>query len=395
VTKTAVYIATTNGPVRVELISQEDIARSIVVKSADFVPLADIAEEYQHFVSGNGPVARAFGPFDPPMFSMELSAEIESGRSWHLAAFIAHGLAAENRLAGPKDEPEAVVWATGVMGNNFSVAAEHIGLKIEHSRALFKETTSAGIALHVVVPDGSLDEADHVPLATHHHVSDARAALQSLNVTSDGALSAMEITASTDRANQAPTSKKWRRAWIIGGISALILAIVTENTTGWIMTEMLNLSPEKPTMSVALAETTEKQGIQPTPLEQNVVVQLDEIRASSDTSCAAVHFRGGLGNLVPVQMNGKGVGADSAGGGLCGIQISLSSAEQSSVERVSIETAAGNFVGHSSNSFNLAPVSKGSWKLFVPRTFKTPIVYKIRLVTRAGSDVSISHKVMP
>jgi hypothetical protein len=395
VTKTAVYIATTNGPVRVELISQEDIARSIVVKSADFVPLADIAEEYQHFVSGNGPVARAFGPFDPPMFSMELSAGIESGRSWHLAAFIAHGLAAENRLAGPKDEPEAVVWATGVMGNDFSVAAEHIGLKIEHSRALFEETTGAGIALHVVAPDGSLDETDLVPLATHHHVSDARDALRSLNITSEGAPKTGEVTASTDRASQAPTSKNRWRAWMIGGVSALILAIVAEIAAGWVMTEMPDLSPEKPIVSVATVETTEKQGIQPTPLEKKVVVQLDEIRASSDTSCAAVHFRGGLGNLVPVRMNGDGVGADSAGGGLCGIQISLSSAELPSVERVSIETAAGNFVGHSGNSFNLAPVSKGSWQLFVPRTLKTPIVYRIRLVTRAGSDVSISHKVTP
>ena len=182
---------------------------------------------------------------------------------------------------------------------------------------------------------------------------------------------------------------------MIGGVSALILAIVAEIAAGWVMTEMPNLSPEKPIISVATAETTEKQGIQPTSLEKKAVVQLDEIRASSDTSCAAVHFRGGLGNLVPVQMNGKGVGADSAGGGLCGIQISLSSAEQSAVERVSIETAAGNFVGHSSNSFNLAPVSKGSWKLFVPRTLKTPIVYRIRLVTRAGADVSISHKIRP
>jgi hypothetical protein len=381
--------------VRVELISQEEIARSIVVQSADFVPLADIAEEYQHFVSGNGPVARAFGPFDPPMFSMELSAGIESGRSWHLAAFIAHGLAVENRLAGPKDEPEAVVWATGVMGNDFSIAAEHIGLKIKHSRAFFEETTGAGMALHVVAPEGSLDAIDLEPLVTHHLFSDARDVLRSLNITSDIASNGGKRTTSNERASQEPISKKRWRAWMIGGVSALILAIVAEIAAGWVMREASNLPPEDPIMSAATAETSEKQGIKPVPLKTKVVVQLDEIWASSDTSCAAVHFRGGLGNLVPVHVNDDGVGADSAGGGLCGIQISLSSAELPSVKRVSIETVSGNFIGHSGNSFNLAPVSKQSWKLFVPRILKTPIVYRIKVLMRSGADVSISHKVTP
>jgi hypothetical protein len=161
------------------------------------------------------------------------------------------------------------------------------------------------------------------------------------------------------------------------------------------MREASNLPPEDPIMSAATAETSEKQGIKPVPLKTKVVVQLDEIWASSDTSCAAVHFRGGLGNLVPVHVNDDGVGADSAGGGLCGIQISLSSAELPSVKRVSIETVSGNFIGHSGNSFNLAPVSKQSWKLFVPRILKTPIVYRIKVLMRSGADVSISHKVTP
>ena len=97
--KVAVYIATTNGPVQIELVSKENIPRSEVVLSGDFIPLENMSSEYHHFVIGSGPVSRAFGPFPNTSFHMELTSSIDSGRSWHLAALIAHGLAQNNELA--------------------------------------------------------------------------------------------------------------------------------------------------------------------------------------------------------------------------------------------------------------------------------------------------------
>ena len=98
-TKVSVYIATTNGPVQIELISTENIPRSEVVLSGDFVPLDDLSSEYHHFATGSGPVSRAFGPFNSQSFHMEISAAIDSGRSWHLAALIAHGFNEKQELA--------------------------------------------------------------------------------------------------------------------------------------------------------------------------------------------------------------------------------------------------------------------------------------------------------
>ena len=398
-TKTAVYIATTNGPVRVELISQEDIPRSEVVLSGDFVPLAAITEEYQHFVTGGGPVARAFGPFEPPMFSMELSARIESGRSWHLAAFIAHGLAAENRLAGREETPEAVVWATGVMGNDFSVTAEHVAIKFAQSRSLFEETRAAGLDLHVVAPVGSLDDADRDSPATIHQVDDARTALRDLNITSGKPGSSPEQTAPSGAVQVLPAKLKRWRTWVIAGASALALAMVAEIAADWVMTEMRDLSadevPAQPAGPVAPAKIAEEPIKQTAPTVMDTAMQLEEIRASSKMSCAAVHFGSAPGNLMPVRVNGNAAAGDSASGGLCGMRISLPDMELSSVELVSIEMTSGGFVGQRGTAFNLGPVSKGSWDLFVPQTLKVPIVYVVRLVRRTGSDVSISHRIEP
>ncbi|MDG2285398.1 MAG: hypothetical protein P8N43_07695, partial [Alphaproteobacteria bacterium] len=356
-------------------------------------------EEYQHFVTGGGPVARAFGPFEPPMFSMELSARIESGRSWHLAAFIAHGLAAENRLAGREETPEAVVWATGVMGNDFSVTAEHVAIKFEQSRSLFEETRAAGLDLHVVAPVGSLDDADEESPATIHQVGDARAALETLNITIGQAGNSGDQIPTSGEAKERPVRVKRWRTWVIGGASALALAMVAEIAADWVMTEMRDLSVDeaatKSTTPVTPAKIAEEPVTQTASTVTNTAIQLDEIRASSETSCAAVHFGTAPGTLMPVRVNGNAAAGDSASGGLCGMRISLPAMKLSSVELVSIELTSGGFVGQRDTTFNLGPVSKGSWDLFVPQTLKVPIVYVVRLVRRTGSDVSISHRIEP
>ena len=126
-TKASVYIATTNGPVQIELISAENIPRSEVVLSGDFVPLDDLSSEYHHFVTGSGPVSRAFGPFNSQSFHMEISAPIDSGRSWHLGALIAHAFNNKQKLATASESPDKIILATGRIENSFEIISEHIG----------------------------------------------------------------------------------------------------------------------------------------------------------------------------------------------------------------------------------------------------------------------------
>ena len=387
-TKTAVYIATTDAPVRIELISQEDIPRSQVVPSNGFVPLPGISEQYEHFVSGIGPVARAFGPFDPPMFSMELSAEIEDGTSWHLAAFIAHGLAAKGRLAGPDDAVEAVIWATGVMGADFSVTAEHVALKFERSRGLFEATIAAGQTLDLLVPAGSIEEALAPDGATTHHLVNGMDVLPKFGLR-------REKAEPTEPAPEEQTSEASWRKWpwtklIAAGASALILAIVAEVIAEWfwkhdwkdLRCEMMQCEPEPVPPSPKLATLS------------MAIVKIEEIRASPDEPCAAVHFGNASGHLAPVRLK-DGVGVESRIGGLCGIRISLGKDPRVPIERVSVETMSGRFVGHPSAEFDLTPVSRGSWRLFSPRALKEPIAYSIRVKTHNGPDVSITHKIVP
>ena len=90
---TAVYIATTAGPVRVERIVGEEVPQSNVFVGRDYKPLEPLSSDYQAFVAPGGPVDVAFGPFEASSFRLDVSGPISTGNSWELAVFIAHGLA--------------------------------------------------------------------------------------------------------------------------------------------------------------------------------------------------------------------------------------------------------------------------------------------------------------
>ncbi|MDP7385093.1 MAG: hypothetical protein QF593_03605, partial [Nitrospinota bacterium] len=146
----AVYIGTTGGPVRIERITNEAAALTEVCKGRDIVALLPISDDYENFVRPGRPVERAFGPFTHPSFRMDISEEIKSGQSWYLAAFVAHGLARESRLAAPDETPAGVVWLTGRVNADFGVKpVGHITEKLRAALSLFEEWAAKGVPVTV------------------------------------------------------------------------------------------------------------------------------------------------------------------------------------------------------------------------------------------------------
>ena len=103
-TRTRVYIATTQGPAQVRVLAKEQPRMpgqgheifSDVYLSDPFEKLP-IAGAYKDFVrKPTGVVERLFGH---PVYMLELSRRIAGGESWKLGAFAAHALLHEDQLA--------------------------------------------------------------------------------------------------------------------------------------------------------------------------------------------------------------------------------------------------------------------------------------------------------
>ena len=137
--KVAVYICTTDGPVRIERISNERAALSEVFVGRGVTAVLPMSDEYGEFVRDHRPIARAFGPFPHQAFRMDIERPIQSGQSWQLAVFIAHGLAVESRLAGPEDRPALALFLTGTVDADFRVGS--VG-HLSEKRATLQELKS-------------------------------------------------------------------------------------------------------------------------------------------------------------------------------------------------------------------------------------------------------------
>src|SRR5215468_3726757 len=110
--KLRVLIPTTNGPVEILLLTEEDpaIGRSVACIGGT-TETADISAAYQAFVaSPTGAIERLFGH---PCYRLDVSGRIDAGASWQLGVLAAHALHAVDRLAQENDAADRVLWATG------------------------------------------------------------------------------------------------------------------------------------------------------------------------------------------------------------------------------------------------------------------------------------------
>lgn len=157
--RTAVYIATTEGPSEIQRITPEDSdVRSVICHDGKAIALP-ISADYDSFVRRPTGVIEAC--FRHSAFRVDISHPIASGLSWQLGLFIAHALHDEGALVRSDDKTPQIVSVTGEVTRDLTVAAvEDIDLKIRRSEDLIRRHLANGSRVVLAVPIGNLPETE-------------------------------------------------------------------------------------------------------------------------------------------------------------------------------------------------------------------------------------------
>ncbi|OUR90587.1 hypothetical protein A9Q81_19070 [Gammaproteobacteria bacterium 42_54_T18] len=119
--QTFIYIATTQGPVRVQAITEEDPdIKSVVCLDGMAEPLA-ISDRYHDFVKkGTGLIHREFGHGS---YRVDVDKPIDQGDSWQLGLYCAHVLHQKKQLCNVlPQEGDCIFFVTGAVKSNGEIA---------------------------------------------------------------------------------------------------------------------------------------------------------------------------------------------------------------------------------------------------------------------------------
>lgn len=157
--KLRVLIATTNGPVEIQLLTEEDAAIGRCVACiGGTTETADIASAYHAFVVR--PTGVIEGRFGHSCYRLDVSARIDAGSSWQLGVLAAHALLAAGRLAQENDVADGILWVTGsVRPVDLTVGAvSHVPEKLANSLDRLKQEFNAGRPVLLAIPAANVAE---------------------------------------------------------------------------------------------------------------------------------------------------------------------------------------------------------------------------------------------
>ncbi|MEG3619793.1 hypothetical protein V5T82_15110 [Magnetovibrio sp. PR-2] len=400
--KVAVYIGTTNGPVRIEQITNEPAPLTEVFKGRDITALSPISESYENFVRPSRPVERAFGPFTHPSFRMDLSDDIKSGESWRLAVFVAHGLSRSSRLARLDENADHVIWLTGRVNADFEVdAVGHIEEKLCASKPLFDELEEQGIHPSIFIPQAD-GYTEPVP-AKIKSVNNVFSVLDDLDIPHNP-IGPQEIVM-PDRQPVVTVVQEPRRfsmgtVVLLGGILALsgfgVWAGFSINFQSWV--RALQLGSEQAHDPVPAPDTQNKnEPIEPK-LKNEVTPQLPVIviyerRAPDGSTCADVQFGGISPQLTEIGNDINGAANLSASSNFCGLKVVYMSGERSGPHTGRLEVLSGRYVGQQGRLQEVRFEDTGELVLDLPRAMVEPFHYQLTLESLAGASASLTHQI--
>ena len=391
--KIAVYIATTNGPVQIELISEESIPRSEVVLSGDFIPLDSMSNEYHHFVSGSGPVSRAFGPSTEKSFHMELSSPIDSGRSWHLAALIAHGLALRGQLAASDDAPDQIIWATGRLGYNFELEADHLEQKLNLSQELLQMANERGIPVSIAGPVG-LNFSDHsYSNMTLSEAKDGYAILDALGIAHN-----QTITTVNSRSVIAPPPSNLKKTYwkLTAGIAVTAACIFLATEFDLFKPPSSQIDSKTSVKKIDFNKTQQEESKLTAGKTKSLIpelISIHGIRPPSGRSCAEIHFKKISGELFTIDKSTASSLEPIQNNNLCGITIKRD--PNHIFSKIILSIVSGKFVNLDKQRINIKNFDPDNFHLYTPHFFKVPISYTIFIETETGVSNTISHTILP
>lgn len=405
--KIAVFIGTTNGPVRIERISNEPAPLTEVCKGRDFQPLQPISDDYENFVRPGRPVEQAFGPFAHTSFRMDVSDEINSGQSWRLAVFVAHGLLKGDRLARADEDVAGVVWLTGRINADFQVEpVGHIAEKIHASKDLFDECLKNGKKVSVYLPeeDSRLPDGATPDGVAVHCVSDVFRVLHDLeiehnSITDTTSLLVMDAQTS---AQDMPRSNYMRTAIpliALLGISTFVGLHFVEQNDQDTMPTNTNLSRLDEVKAQGSDPLSQKDNSRAVPLDTNSSqepsIKVFARSAPKGGTCAQVQFGDKRADRILIGDHVSGISPSDSLGNVCGLGFEFlgDGGEREFVAR--LEVLSGGYVDQKSKIKEYRFRGKGGFDIDLPRILETDFHYKITLEATASSGlkpIEVSHR---
>ena len=302
-----IFIATTNGSVGIQRITEEDPnIDSVVCLAGKAMPLP-ISNAYQDFVrQPTGVVQRDFGHGS---YRVDLSATIEDGYSWQLGLYLSHAATSANRLIGDTFTGATHVFATGEVNVDLEVlAVDHVAVKLDRLKDHVIALSAAGERVIIIVPFENIDDVPdgwahgNVEL---HGVATVAEALDAVGLTTEPKISKTPPVIVPPETNpEKPVNMNRRLALAVSVLFAVsALGAYTAYSTGFKTWMSLERAGKYRALDTALNKARDgdfldrlRANIYQNYLtgtrsdKDQVRIRLIEHRAPEGKTCAAVHF---------------------------------------------------------------------------------------------------------
>lgn len=310
-----VYIATTNGPVEVQRIAEEDPeVRSVVCLNGTSEALP-ISPGYDSFVrKPTGVIERLYGH---RVYRVDVAKPITDGKSWQLGLLVAHALQSVGRLAGPNDKADEALWLTGEVNHDLHIGTvSHVSEKLVASSALFRDLNAHGHGVRVVVPEGNAGDVSAAVMSSAIKVEALADAAAFVESCVGGALVAQNI----------PTPIVTRRlSWPVVVLGTSVLAGGAYGLLYWNDYPFADALPSAVISSTPASIVTppsEEQTAPPAYVLSDFEIEVLERRAPQGKTCGYLSFA----NQQPIDVPRKVTGMEtltSQGEGLCALTYHL------------------------------------------------------------------------
>ena len=345
----SVIIATTDGPVRVQRLAEEDPdVRSVICLNGTSEALP-ISGAYDAFVrKPTGVIERLFGH---AVYRIDVSDRISDGRSWQLGVFAAHLLHNQGELAERNEDATHVLWLTGKVNNALDVGVvDHVAEKLERSAEMLSELALRGQKIVLAYPQDN--EAEVARVLGEEKTVLTRDAVELLPVGSTddllGALSFFEgnvpfgsTGSEASMIDKTMSERMLRLSWVACALAVLVVGFIGWNMFGEIARWRTMAAEGTYDKLLRDLETTKtgacmicRVAAAFCPLvaglgragKEDIELAASEVRPPDRQSCTSVRFATASPEEHPVLIQPDGLFAASLAEGLCGLVYRLKNA---------------------------------------------------------------------
>ncbi len=369
--KTRVFIATTEGPVEVQRLEEEDPEVRSVICLRNTSEALPVSPSYDAFVRRpTGIIQRIYGH---PTYRMDVSDRITGGNSWQLGVFVAHALKADKRLASKDDKAERVLWLTGEVDSELNIIpVEHISQKLSNSSDLFTRLAKNGISVSLILPKNNYDSLSQ-------NISNSYTVLAAESISE--VLDYLNLSSVTTKNDPNTTTQPLIKSnsekmipnpikWILVFSFLAAISIITYFSSNTKKSNVDKIT-HKPVAS------------------QEIISELIELRAPANSNCAAVRFGTATPKEIKVIPSSSDRYHSSDINSLCGIRLTLHSESKQIGAKIDAQISGGDQHFQDDLTSQLASEQlkgkKIQWKIIFSRRFRKDFHYKWD-ITLDGSD---------